>query len=516
MSEPEVPPPSAPAVLVPLRMPVSPPELAKTPTEALEVTSRRTPRRRLGMGRRSLAVLGLVVVAAGIGAYFYARHGSSSTALQTARVTRGPLVARVSATGTLNAVVTVQVGSQVSGQIKELYADFNSKVTKGQIIARIDPALFQAQVDEAQAQVQSARATVLSQQAMVAKTRADLASERAAVAVAQAQTAKAQVAVVDGQRTLDRQRQLLQGQLIAQADVDAAQVASDSDVAQHTATAAQEGAQVALVQSGEAQLKVAEAQLQNTVAQVGQYEAALRQAQLNLDHSIIRSPADGVVIARNVDVGQTVAASLQAPTLFLIAQDLTKMQVDTSVDESDVDRVRLAQPVAFTVGSISGRTFSGLVVQVRKAPLVLQNVVTYDVIVSAANPDLNLLPGMTANVQIVIDQRDNALKVPNAALRFRPPGAETGQVQSRAAGPSPAQGSGPRSGSAAQPGLAGQVWVADPGGKLRAIPLRVGISDGLFTEVLEGGLSDQQDVIVGMNSAVKQPAGPTAGPRLGL
>ena len=516
MSESEVPRPSAPAVLVPMPVPVSPDGLAKTPAGVPEAMSRQTPRRRWGASRRHLAVLGLLVVAAGVGAYFYTRHGSSSTALQTARVTRGQMIARVSATGTLNAMVTVQVGSQVSGQIKELYADFNSKVTKGQIIARIDPAIFQAQVDEAQAQVRAASAAVLSQQAMVAKTRADLASERAAVAVAQAQTAKAQVAVVDGQRTLDRQRELLQRELIAQADVDAAQVAFDSNVAQHTATTAQESAQADLVRSAAAQLKVAEAQLQSTAAQVGQYEAALHQAQLNLDHSIIRSPADGVVIARNVDVGQTVAASLQAPTLFLIAQDLTKMQVDTSVDESDVERVRVAQPVTFTVGSISGRAFSGQVVQVRKAPLVLQNVVTYDVIVSAANPDLNLLPGMTANVQIVTDQKDNALKVPNAALRFHPPGAETGQAQSQAAGPAVAQGSGPSSGAAAQPGSAGQVWVADPDGKLRAIPLRLGITDGTVTEVLDGGLSDQQDVIVGMSSAANQPAAPKTGPRLGL
>jgi HlyD family secretion protein len=516
MSEPELPLPSVPAVLVPVPVLVAPQGLAKTPTGVSEATSRRTPWRHWGPSRRRLAILGLLVVAAGIGAYFYTRHLSSSPAFQTARVTRGPLVARVSATGTLNAVVTVQVCSQVSGQIKELFADFNSQVTKGQIIARIDPAIFQAQVDEAQAQVQAARATVLSQQAMVAKTRADLANEQAGVAVAQAQTAKAQVAVVDGQRTLDRQRQLLQRELIAQADVDAAQVASDSDVAQHTATAAQESVQAGLVQSGEAQLKVAEAQLQSTAAQVGQYEAALRQAQLNLDHSIIRAPVHGVVIARNVDVGQTVAASLQAPTLFLIAQELTKMQVDTSIDESDVERLRLAQPVTFTVGSISGRTFSGQVVQVRKAPLVLQNVVTYDVVVSAPNPELKLLPGMTVNVQIITDQRDNALKVPNAALRFRPPGAEAGQAQSRTAGPAAAQGGGLRSGSGAQPGSAGQVWVVDPGGKLRAIPLRLGITDGLVTEELEGGLTDQQDVIVGVNSAANQPAGSTSGPRLGL
>jgi HlyD family secretion protein len=515
MSEPDVQRPSVSAALVP--SPASPQGLAKTPTETLEATSRRMPRRRWGAHRRLLVVLGLsAVAAAGIGAYVYTRHLSSSAAFQTARVTRGLLVAAIAATGTLNAVVTVQVGSQVSGQIKELYVDFNSHVTKGQIIARIDPAVFQAQVDEAREQVQAARATVLSQQAMVAKTRADLENARAAVAVAQAQTAKAQVAVVDGQRNLDRQRQLMQRELIAQADVDAAQVAYDSDVAQHTATAAQDRAQAALVQSGEAQLKVAEAQVQSAVAQGRQYEAALREAQLNLDHSIIRAPVDGVVVARNVDVGQTVAASLQAPTLFLIAQDLTKMQVDTSADESDVGRIRLAQPVTFTVGSFSGRTFSGQVVQVRKAPQVLQNVVTYDVVVSAPNPELDLLPGMTANVRIIIDQKDNALKVPNAALRFRPPGAETGQVQSRPAGPAAAQGSGPRSGSGAQPGLAGQVWVAAAGGKLRAIPLRLGITDGIVTEVLEGGLSDQQDVIVGMGSAPNQAAAPKSGSRLGL
>jgi HlyD family secretion protein len=516
MSEPEVQPQSVPAALALVRVPISPQGLATVPTEVLEATSRRPPRRRWRPGRRRLAVLGLLVVAAGVGVYVYTRQLSSSATFQTARVTRGPLIAGFSATGTLNAVITVQVGSQVSGQIQELYADFNSQVTKGQIIVRIDPATFQAQVDEAQAQVRAARAAELSQQAMVAKARADLENARAAVAAAQAQTAKAQVSVVDGQRNLDRQRLLLQRELIAQADVDAAQVAYDSDVAQHTATVAQDSAQAALVQSGEAQLKVADAQRQSAGAQVGQYEAALRQAQLNLDHSIIRAPVDGVVVARNVDVGQTVAASLQAPTLFLIAQDLAKMQVDTSTDESDVGRVRLGQPVTFTVSSVAGRTFSGQVVQVRKAPQVLQNVVTYDVVVSAPNPELKLLPGMTANVQIITDQKDNALRVPNAALRFRPPGVETGQVQSRATGPVDAQGSGSRAGSSAQSGLAGQVWVADPGGKLRAIPLRLGITDGIVTEVLENGLGDQQDVVVGMTSAATQPAVRSSGPRLGL
>ena len=345
------------------------------------------------MKRRLLAVIAVLVAGAGIGAYFYARHLTVSSPYQTARVVSGPLIAGISATGTLNAVITVQVGSQVSGQIKELHADFNSQVTRGQVIARIDPEIFQAQVNQAAAQVKAAQAAVLNQRAVLSKTRADLESSRAALAAAHAQTAKAQVAVVDGRRNLGRQQELRQRELIAQADVDAAQVASDSAVAQHEASLAQERAQAAAVESAAAQLEVAEAQLQAAQAQVGQNEAALRQAQVNLEHTIIRAPVDGVVVSRNVDVGQTVAASLQAPTLFQIAQDLTKMQVDTNVDEADVGRVRLGQSATFTVDSFPGQTFSGEVVQVRKAPQVVQNVVTYDVVISAPNPGAEALAG---------------------------------------------------------------------------------------------------------------------------
>ena len=302
------------------------------------------------------------------------------------------------------------------------------------------------------------------------------------------------------------QRGLRERALIAQADVDAAQVAFDSAVAQHQASVAQEQAQASAVESATAQLEVAEAQLENARAQVGQSEAALRQAQVNLDHTIIRAPVDGVVVSRNVDVGQTVAASLQAPTLFQIAQDLTKMQVDTNVDEADVGRVRVGQAVTFTVDSFPGQTFAGDVVQVRKAPQVVQNVVTYDVVVSAPNPELTLLPGMTANVRIVTDRRENALKVPNAALRFRPAGA--------AADVAPP--SLPSAGSRAEVvrGLAGQVWVLDPGGKLRAVPLRLGISDGVVTEVLDGELHDQQEVVVGAAASTAPPTVPAGSPRL--
>jgi HlyD family secretion protein len=468
-------------------------------------------------GRHLLVGIGLLaVVVAAIGVYVYTRHLDNRTPFQTAAVVQGPLIAAISATGTLNAVINVQVGSQVSGQIKELYADFNSQVTKGQIIARIDPDIFQAQVNQARAQVDAAQAAVLNQRAAVTKTRADLENTRAALAVAHAQTAKAQVAVVDAERNLGRQRELRRRELTAQADMDAAQVAYDSSLAQHEASVAQERAQAAMVDSATAQLEVADAQFQTARAQVAQGEASLRQAELNLEHTVIRAPVDGVVVSRNVDVGQTVAASLQAPTLFLIARDLTKMQVDTNVDEADVGRVRVAQRITFTVDSFPGQTFEGEVVQVRKAPQVLQNVVTYDVVASAPNPDLRLLPGMTANVRIVTDRKENVLKVPNAALRFRPAGvASEGPSQSGTTGQKTPPGA--RAGSEMRRGLPGQVWVAGANGQPRPIALLLGISDGTFTEVVEGALTDHQQVIVGVSSTTQAPAAPAAGgPRLRL
>ncbi len=467
--------------------------------------------------KRRIIWLVLIVAAAGLitGGYLYSQGIGSRPPYRTAALTRGPLTAAIAATGTLNAVITVQVGSQVSGQIKELYADFNSQVKKNQIIARIDPEPFEAKVSQAKSQVDAARASVLNQRAGVEKARADLENARAALAAARAQTAKAQVSVVDMRRDLGRKRDLKQKGLIAQADEDSAQAAYDSAVAQHDASQAQEQAQGSAVRSAEAQLKVSEALLQNAEAQVGQYVAALRQTQLDLDHTIIRAPVDGVVVSRTVDVGQTVAASLQAPTLFTIAQDLTKMQVDTNVDEADVGRVQVGQRTTFTVDSFPAQTFSGEVVQIRKAPQVLQNVVTYDVVVSANNRDLKLLPGMTANVRIVTDQKESVLKVPNSALRFRPPGVEDRPGPRPAgpgAGPAGAPG-GPRSG-----GLAGRVWILGPGGKPQPVQVQLGVSDGSFTEVV-GGVKEGQDVIVGQSASGDRPSPsgqPGGGPRLRL
>ena len=385
----------------------------------------------------------LVLAAAVSGAWFYAQGRGSTPRFRTAKVERGPITATVSATGTLNAVVTVQVGSQVSGQIKELFADFNSQVKRNQLVARIDPEIFQAKVAQVKAQLEAAKANVLNQRAAVEKARADVANAQAALAVARAQTAKAQVAVIDSRRDLGRKRDLKQKGFIAQADEDSAQAAHDSAVAQADSTKAQEDAQASMISSSEAQLRVAEALLQTAVANVGQQEAALRQAQVDLDHTEIRAPVEGVVVSRTVDVGQTVAASLQAPTLFTIAQDLTDMQVDTNVDEADVGRIRVGLHATFTVDAFRGKTFSGEVMQVRKAPQTVQNVVTYNVVVSARNPEGRLLPGMTANVRLVVDQKESVLKAPNAALRYRPPGEASEATTAAGAAPSGAQGTPP-------------------------------------------------------------------------
>jgi HlyD family secretion protein len=373
-------------------------------------------------------IVSLVVVAALVGAgvwgYFYTQSRGNAPRYRTSPVERGPLTAAVSATGNLNAVTTVQVGSQVSGQIKELHADFNTLVKRNQVIARIDPEIFQAKVSQAQADVEAARAAVLNQEAQVQRARADVENARAAHAEARANTAKAQVTVADTRRDLDRKTELFRRELIAKSELDTAQAATDSALALLDAARAKEQSLVASIQSAQAQLRVTEATLQSARAQVDQKRAALRQAQVDLDHTTIRAPVNGVVVSRAVDVGQTVAASLSAPTLFTIAEDLGKMQVEVSVDEADIGRIKLEDRATFTVDSFPGQSFTGTVTQIRKAAQVVQNVVTYTVVVAVDNPGGRLLPGMTANAKMIVAEKANVLKVPNAALRFRPPGAE--------------------------------------------------------------------------------------------
>ncbi len=391
-------------------------------------------------------MLWLVIIAAlvggGVWAYLYTQSTGNAPKYRLVKVERGPLTAAVSATGNLNAVITVQVGSQVSGQIKELLVDFNSVVKKNQVVARIDPEIFETKVNQGKADLDSAKAIVNNQQAQVERARADVENARAALAEAKAFTAKAQVQVVDAKRDFDRKTELFARQLIAKSDLDTSQAIYDAAVAQLDSTRAREQALASAINSATAQLRVTEAVLESTRAQVKQKEAALAQAQVDLDHTTIRAPVDGVVVSRAVDVGQTVAASLQAPVLFTIAQDLTKMQVETSVDEADIGRIKLDDRATFTVDAFPGETFLGTVTQIRKAAQVVQNVVTYTVVVAVGNPSGKLLPGMTANVKLVVAQKPNVLKVPNAALRFRPAGVEAA-APGAPAGPGAAGGAPP-------------------------------------------------------------------------
>src|SRR5438876_8714952 len=376
---------------------------------------------------------------AGVAGFLLARGSGSTPKYRVARVERGPLTAVVAANGTLNSVVSGPVGTQVSGQIQKLLVDFNSVVRKDQVIAQIDPEIFEAKVSQARADVESTQATVVTQEAQVERARADIENARAAHAEARAQTAKAQVAVMDTKRDLDRKTELARRELIAKSDLDSSQAAYDSAAAQLDSAKAREQSLAAAIGSAQAQLRVTAATLDSARAQVKQKQATLDQAKFDLEHSESRAPVDGVVISRAVDVGQTVAASLQAPTLFTIAQDLTRMQVETAIDEADVGRLTEGMPASFTVDAFPGRTFRGQIVQIRKSPQVVQNVVTYTTIIAVSNPEGVLMPGMTANVRIEVDRKDDVLRLPTAALRFRPAGtggAAPG-ASSRPASPAP-------------------------------------------------------------------------------
>jgi HlyD family secretion protein len=418
--------------------------------------------------------------------------GSSGIQYRTAPVTRGDVDVTISATGSPNAVVTVQVGSQVSGNILALFADFNTRVTKGQLIAQIDPAPFQTKVNQAQASVEAARAAVANSQAVVQQALANIQAARSALAAAQANVVKGQTLIDDAKVKVDRRVVMVAQGADAKEDLETAQTTYQSAVADHAALVAQEQAMEDSVKVADAQLNVSNSLLAANQAEVKQATAALESAGIDLEHTKILAPVDGVVVSRNVDVGQTVAASLAAPTLFLIAQDLTKMQVDTNVSEADVGRVRVNQPATFTVDAFPGQTFAGTVSSIRKAPINVQNVITYDAVIGVSNADLKLFPGMTANVKILVNQRPHVLRVPNAALRYHP---ESGAA------------SGPRTGAKdAAPDKA--VWVLDANGRPQRVAVTTGETDGSLTEITGGALNEGDRVIVAA-LAKTAPAGGT-------
>jgi HlyD family secretion protein len=524
------------------------------------------------MSRNHVVVAAVVAAVLAGGAGFYAWWGASAAvpAYRLAKIERGSVTAAVSATGTVNPVTVVQVGSQVSGQLREVLVDFNSQVKKGQVIARIDPDSFTLRVNQAMADVEAARATVLTQ--------------RANVTAQHAEVSRARVGLAEAEREFQRNRTLHEKNFVSSAALEKAEFSYRN---------AQE-----LVKVAQAQLAVSESQVRNVEALVKQRDSQLSQAKVDLERTTIRAPVDGIVVKKSVEPGQTVAASLQAPELFVIAQDLRQMQVDTSIDEAEVGRIREGQPATFTVDSFPGRIFRGTVGQVRKAALVVQNVVTYTAVISTSNPNLELFPGMTANVRIVVNTRENVIKVPNAALRFRPAGAAEPRDAAAAPGANEAAKKGKGGQQAAEaarerltkelqldaaqqakveailnetrdrvraldtadkgerrkqsarlraesrarisevlspeqrkryeemapaaPGgrrtvTSGRVWVLDERGRPRAVSLRIGLADGTHSEVAGGELKEGMEVIVGTLTDGKGQARPTkGGPRLGF
>ncbi len=344
---------------------------------------------------------------------------------RTDLVTLGSIQATVTATGTVNAVTTVQVGTQVSGTIKFLYVDFNSHVKKRQVIAQIDPSTFESQVQQAEANLHAVQANL----------------------------DKSETTLVDAKRTFDRNKELFSKNFIPRSDLDTSETNYDS----------------------------AKAQLGYAKAQIEQAKASLDYSKQNLAYTKIVSPVDGVVISRNVDVGQTVAASFQTPTLFTIAQDLTKMQIDTNIAESDIGVVKVRQDVDFTVDAYPDIIFKGKVWQIRQAPIIVQNVVTYDVVIQVDNRDLKLMPGMTANVSLIIASRQNVLRVTNAALRFR--------FNERPAD------AGARAYASVDEKKGPAVWVLD-NNKPKYVVIKPGISDGMYTEVVSRDLKEGQQLII--------------------
>jgi HlyD family secretion protein len=526
-------------------------------------------------GRKRLIIAIGAVALLSLAGFLYWGDQASAAQYMTARVERGNLRNSVTATGTLQAVTTVQVGSQASGTISALHADFNSIVKKGQVIAQLDPSTTEAQVEQARANLLQARAGLEQAQAVVAQSRAGISQTRAGVTDAQAKalaaqstvqnqqagvtSAQANLAVLKAQMDdaasfLRQQEQLASAGVVARREVETAQTSYKTAEArfnqaqaqvQQAVLSAQSSSSAGLVQSqaqieqakaqvqqSQAGAQSAAAQVQNAAAQVQQAEAALKLAEINLSQTTIRSPIDGVVVSRNVDVGQTVAASLSAPTLFTIANDLTQMQVIANIDQADIGLVEQAKGVSFTVDAFPGAEFKGTIQQMRLNPQNVQNVVTYNVVIDVSNPEQKLKPGMTANLEITIDERNNVLKVPNAALRFTPQ-AGTGQRQTTQGGAANRSGQGSRRGAqqaenangatsdnsaaatgaqaegarervapATSPVLEGQtrrVWVLGQDGNAQPRRIKVGLTDGAATEVLDGDLREGEVVITGQN-----------------
>ncbi len=417
-------------------------------------------------------VFALGILVAGL--MFWRSRSRAAVEYATAPVERGALRSTVTATGTLEAIRTVQVGSQVSGSIANLRVDFNSVVRKGQVIAEIDPAMYQAQVEQARANLAAARAQLADARARLTNAQNTIATQRAGVSGANANLAALKAQRDDAQRQFERHASLAEEGVITPRDLDtmrANHLAADARYNQ--AVAQVEQAKLSQDAAASGGIEQARAQVQQAEAQIKQTEAALRVAEVNLERTTITSPIDGIVISRAVDAGQTVAAQFQTPTLFTIARDLTQMQVIANIDQADIGSISGSNAVTFTVDAFPNQFFNGAIRQIRLNPQTSQNVVTYNVVIEVENDELKLKPGLTANLVFTTAERTNVLRVPNPALRFMPadaPPIPKGRV----------------------------VWVLNIEGKPVTRQITTGITDGLFTEILSGVIGQGELVITGL------------------
>jgi HlyD family secretion protein len=512
---------------------------------------------RLLAGKKKIIVGGGFIAAFMLAGFYFWGDESSTPQYMTARIEKGNLRNTVSATGSLQAVTTVQVGSQASGTISALFADFNSVVKKGQVVAQLDPSVAKAQVEQARANLEQARASLANARAAVVNSRAGVTDAQARGLAARSTVqnnqagvsgAEANVAVLKAQQDdalslLRQQESLLKAGVIAKRDYDVAQTTyrsaearykqavaqlDQAKLAEQSSSSAGIAQSQAAVEQSQAQVQQAQAQVQQATAQVQQAQAALSLAEVNLSHTTITSPIDGVVVSRDVNVGQTVAASLSAPTLFTIANDLTQMQVIANIDQADIGLVEQAKSVRFSVDAFPGQEFDGQIAEMRLNPVNVQNVVTYNVVINVENPEQKLKPGMTANLTITIDERNNVLKAPNSALRFTPQDANSQRNNGGAGGQNQGQGrrrqqqaenaEGATEGGAREsrfappsaPVLPGQrrvVWVLGADGKPERRRITVGLSDGSATEVVDGDLKEGDMVITGQTiTGANRPA----------
>jgi len=440
--------------------------------------------------RLTAMALLLGALAGGLG-YAYSYQANSPEAFLTAPVERGSISTVVKASGTVEAVVSVDVSSQLSGRIAEVFVNFNDTVRVGQPIAQIDQEIFVARVNEANAALSVARATARVEQAALERATIAVTNARTARKLAEDQSAASKARQDEAERDFRRKLELARTGSGTERDLSQARAARDAGSADLRASLQQIQMKEEAIAISEAERYMAEANLENARAVVEQRQAALDQTRLDLDRTVLRAPIDGIIIKRDVNPGQTVAVSLEAKTLFKIANDLREMEVHGKIDEADVGQLKPGQAVRFTVDAYPDRTFEGRVLQIRKAPEVVQNVVTYTTIVSAPNPDLLLLPGMTAQLRIVVTDTGETLKIASQALRFRPTSAS----------PAPARESANQDASVNK---SATVWLLGDDGRAKPVAVRLGASDDSSTALLEGPLEEGQQVIVGIANSQKQ------------